>query len=143
MVPASPVLIPCFREADSRLQKEGGVEETEVSGSGSEGFTDAMRGLYAAYGRGGAPSLSRLVRQGGDFDYHWRVLTNVKVPTLSLQRTQVQGWGTRSSTLGDPTAADHNFSVVEDRRLPWRNRPLRLVERREDFVVASPLNHSW
>jgi hypothetical protein len=43
MVPARPVLIPCFRETDSRLQNEelGGTELM----SGKAGFAEAMGGL--------------------------------------------------------------------------------------------------
>lgn len=37
--------------------------------------------------------------------------------------------------LRDPAAADHNFSVVENGSLSWRNGALRLIEGDEDLVV--------
>ncbi len=44
----------------------------------------------------GAPSLSRFVRQGGVVDFV-ETLQNVriKIPTLFLQKTEKQEWGTR------------------------------------------------
>jgi hypothetical protein len=49
----------------------------------------------------GAPPLSRLLRQGGEFDLPegGQDAAEVKIPALSLQRTQEQGRGTRSNNL--------------------------------------------
>jgi hypothetical protein len=43
--------------------------------------------------------------------------------------------GDRQNGSGDPAAADDNVSVVENRRLPWRDGALRLVEGNENFGV--------
>ena len=63
MVPARPVLIPCFSEADSRLQNEGGVAGMDDPGSGSGKFAEAMPRLYAGdWNAGIAPSDSMILK---------------------------------------------------------------------------------
>jgi hypothetical protein len=51
----------------------------------------------------GAPPLSHFLRQGGAFDFGGDLvkslsqeiqISQVKIPTLSLQKTEGQGWGT-------------------------------------------------
>src|SRR5690242_17353200 len=42
------------------------------------------------------------------------------------------------SASADPTAAHNYILVVEHNRLPWRNRPLRLVECNDSSVALHP-----
>jgi hypothetical protein len=59
MAPASPVLIPCFKEADSWLQKER-AEGAPGCASGSEGFADDMRGIISVRKKSSCRSASGL-----------------------------------------------------------------------------------
>jgi hypothetical protein len=47
-VPAIPVLIPCFKELDSRLQKDGVDEKNGLPDGGSVGLEDAMQRIIFA-----------------------------------------------------------------------------------------------
>jgi hypothetical protein len=52
MVPASPVLIPCFRELDSRFQSDDGDGIVELAESGTDAFEDAMQEIIFGVWRG-------------------------------------------------------------------------------------------
>src|ERR1700746_649548 len=49
--------------------------------------------------------------------------------------------GSIRQELSDPAAANHDISIVEDRRLPGRDGALGLVELNEDFVVSASFDH--
>ena len=49
----------------------------------------------------------------------------------------VEGYTQRLSRGFDPAAANDNISVVENRRLAWSDRPLRLIKGDKNFVRSS------